>query len=64
LAGLHPNPRAAGDNHLSAAVGGYRGQAAFAAGYFRHIGNQTLLSVGASTTGSEFTTNAGLTFSW
>ena len=38
LAGLHPNPRAKGNNHISAAVGAYRDQAAFAAGYFRHIG--------------------------
>jgi trimeric autotransporter adhesin len=64
LAGLHPNPRAKGDNHVPVAVGAYRGQAAFAAGYFRHIGNQVMLSVGGSTTGNDWSANAGVSFSW
>jgi hypothetical protein len=64
LAGLHPNPRAKGDNHISAAFGAYRGQPAFAGGYFRNIDNQTLFSVGISTTGKDWSANTGLTFSW
>jgi autotransporter adhesin len=64
LAGLHPNPRAKGDNHISAAVGAYRGQPAFAGGYFRNIDNQTLFSAGVSTTGKDWSANSGLTFSW
>jgi autotransporter adhesin len=64
LAGLHPNPRAKGDNHIAGAVGAYRGQAAFAAGYFRHVGDQVMLSVAGSTTGNEWSANAGVTFSW
>jgi autotransporter adhesin len=64
LAGLHPNPRAKGDNHVSAAFGAYRGQPALAAGYFRHIGNQTMFSVGVSTTSKDWSANTGVTFSW
>jgi trimeric autotransporter adhesin len=64
LAGLHPNPRAKGDNHISAAFGAYRGQPAFAGGYFRNINNDTLFSVGISTTGKDWSANTGLTFSW
>jgi hypothetical protein len=65
LAGLHPNPRAKGDNHISAAFGNYNGQSAFAAGYFRHIGTQTLLSAGVATAGgNNWSANTGLTFSW
>ncbi len=64
LSGLHPNPRAKGDNHISAAFGAYRGQPAFAGGYFRNIDNQTLFSAGVSTTGKDWSANTGLTFSW
>src|SRR5262249_43793090 len=52
IAGLHPNPRARGDNHISAAFGTYNGQSAFGAGYFRNIGNQTLFTAGVSTNGN------------
>jgi hypothetical protein len=64
LAGLHPNPRAKGDNHISAAFGAYRGQPAFAGGYFRNIDNQTMFSAGISTTGKDWSANTGVTLSW
>jgi len=64
LAGLHPNARAKGDNHIAAAFGTYNGQTALAAGYFRNVGNNVLLSVGVSSTGNVWSVNGGSTFSW
>jgi autotransporter adhesin len=64
LAGLHPNPRSKGDNNIASAVGVYRGQPAVAVGYFRHLGDQVMVSVGGSTTGNEWSANTGVTFSW
>jgi hypothetical protein len=64
LAGLHPNPRAAGDNSLSGAIGNYNGQFGAAVGYFRNVGNNALLSFGAATSSGSTMVNAGVTLSW
>ena len=64
LAGPHSNPRSKGDNAVAGAVGVYRGQTALAAGYFRHLNDQVMVSLGGSTTGNEWSTNAGFTVSW
>jgi len=64
LAGLHPNARAKGDNHLSAAIGTYNGQVGFAAGYFRNVGDNLLLSLGGAASGGHVSGNAGVTLSW
>ena len=64
LAGLHPNARASGDNHLSGAIGTYNGDFGFAAGYFRNVGTNLLLSVGGATSGGSYAGNAGVTVSW
>jgi hypothetical protein len=64
LAGLHPNPRAKGDNHLSGAVGTYDGQVGFAAGYFRNVGDNALFSLGGAVSGGHVSGNAGVTLSW
>ena len=64
LAGLHPNARSTGDNHLSGAVGTYDGQFAFAAGYFRNFGDDVLFSVGGAASDGDVSANAGFTLSW
>ena len=64
LAGLHPNARAKGDNHLSGAIGTYNGQVGFAAGYFRNVGDKLLLSLGGAASGGHVSGNAGVTLSW
>ena len=64
LAGLHPNPRAAGDNSLSGAIGNYNGQFGAAVGYFRNVSNNALLSFGAATSSGTTMANAGVTLSW
>lgn len=64
LSGLHPNPRAKGDNSLAVAVGGYRGEGALAIGYFRNVGDSTMISIGVSTNSGGTSGNLGASFSW
>lgn len=64
LAGLHPNPSATGPNQLAVAIGGYRGETAFAAGYYRHLGDNVMLSVGVATNDDGASGNLGASFSW
>jgi autotransporter adhesin len=64
MAGTAAGNTQAGRNRIAMGTASYNGQAAFAVGYQRSIGERMTLTLGASFSGSEKVVGAGLAYGW